>query len=66
MNHLDSTRTIKPIPPEVDRIARKIVDAAFCVHCNPGPGVLEGVYENCLAYVLNKRGLRILSSFLYP
>ncbi len=40
MNHLDPTRPIKPIPPEVDRIAQKIVDAAFCVHSKLGPSML--------------------------
>lgn len=50
MNHLDSTRQIEPIPPEVDRIAREIVDAAFCVHSKLGSRLLECVYENCLAY----------------
>ena len=46
MNHLDSTRPIEPIPPEVDRIAQEIVDAAFCLHSNLGPGLLECVYES--------------------
>ena len=66
MNCRDSTRPIKPIPPEVDRIAREIVDAAFCVHSNLGPGLLECVYENCLAYELNKRGLRISQQLSLP
>ncbi len=43
-----------------------IVDAAYCVHSSLGPGLLECVYENCLAYELNKRELEFLSSFPYP
>ena len=66
MNRLDSTRPIEPIPPEIDRIAREIADAAFCVHYNLGPGLLEGIYENCLAYELNKRGLRISQQLSLP
>ena len=45
--------------PEVNLVARQIADAAFCVHSNLGPGLLESVYENCLAYELKKRKLRI-------
>ena len=66
MNCRDSTRPIEPIPPEVDRIAREIVDSAYCVHSNLGPGLLECVYENCLAYELNKRGFRISQQLSLP
>jgi len=45
------------IPPETDRAAQQVVDAAFAVHSTLGPGLLESVYETCLAYELTKRGL---------
>jgi GxxExxY protein len=35
-----------------DSIARLLVDAAFKVHTALGPGLLESVYEACLAYEL--------------
>lgn len=37
---------------EMDRIASRIVDAAFSVHKNLGPGLLENAYESCLEYEL--------------
>jgi GxxExxY protein len=40
-----------------NEIARQILDAAFAVHTNLGPGLLESVYEVVLAYELQKRGL---------
>jgi GxxExxY protein len=33
------------------------VDAAFSVHKNLGPGLLEKVYEICFCHELEKRGL---------
>ena len=39
-------------------IASKIVDAAYNVHKNLGPGLLEKIYEACLCHELNKRGLK--------
>ena len=33
------------------------MDEAFYVHKIIGPGMLESVYKNCLAYRLRKRGL---------
>lgn len=41
----------------VDEIAAVVVDAAFKVHQELGPGLLESAYEACLAHELTKRGL---------
>jgi len=40
-----------------EEIARKIVDAAYSVHKNLGPGLLERVYEICFCHELKKRKL---------
>lgn len=45
--------------PEIERVATEIVDAAYKVHSALGPGLLESVYEECLAYELSKRGLKV-------
>ncbi len=42
---------------EVDKVVYQIVDTAFNVHQNLGPGLLESVYETCLAHEIKKRGL---------
>jgi GxxExxY protein len=47
----------QPISDDVNTIARIVVDAAFRVHSTLGPGLLERVYEVCLANELRKRGL---------
>lgn len=36
-----------------------VVDAAFQLHRDLGPGLLESVYESVLAGMLEKRGLRV-------
>lgn len=46
-----------PIPEGLDVIGKLIVDAAYTVHKNLGPGLLEKVYEICFCHELNKRGL---------
>lgn len=45
--------------PEVERIAKIIVNAAYTVYMALGPGLLESVYQICLAHELRKRGLRV-------
>ena len=47
-----------PISENEEAIAKKIVDAAFTVHKNLGPGLLEKVYEICFCHELSKRGLK--------
>lgn len=45
------------LSPEGEAIATKIVDSAFAVHVELGPGLLERVYEVCFCHGLEKRGL---------
>ncbi len=40
-------------------ITAQIVDAAYQIHQELGPGLLETVYEVVLAHELRKRGLRV-------
>ncbi len=46
-----------PLPEELEIIGKKIVDAAYTIHKNLGPGLLEKVYEICFCHELEKRGL---------
>jgi GxxExxY protein len=50
-------KTHLPIPHELNRLSQSVVDAAYTVHTALGPGLLEGVYETCLAHELAKRKL---------
>ena len=43
----------------VNETTALIVDAAFKIHQSLGPGLLESVYEEILAYELARRGLRV-------
>ena len=43
---------------DLEALAAAVVDAAFKVHKTLGPGLLESVYEQCLAHEFGKRGLR--------
>lgn len=40
-------------------IAKEIVDAAFQIHKETGPGLLESVYEAILTDELERRGFRV-------
>ena len=42
-----------------EEVAREIVDAALAVHRELGPGLLESAYEQCLAFELARRGLKV-------
>jgi|GEM_PF-2269367 len=45
---------LEPIPKELDAIGKLIVDSAYTVHENLGPGLLEKVYEICFCHELAK------------
>jgi len=40
---------------ELEKLASQVVDAAFAVHCELGPGLLESAYETALCRELNLR-----------
>lgn len=40
-------------------LTQQIIGAAITIHRRLGPGLLESAYEACLAYELEKLGLRI-------
>jgi GxxExxY protein len=45
------------IPAEIENLARAAVDAAFAVHSELGPGLLESAYEDCFVRELHLRRL---------
>ena len=38
-------------------LAKEIVDSAFKVHKQLGPGLLEKIYETCLCHELSKKSI---------
>jgi GxxExxY protein len=58
-------KMIEPTP-EQDFLARQIVDSAFAVHRVLGPGLLESVYEQCLAHELAVRGIQVARQVAAP
>jgi GxxExxY protein len=55
-----------PVSDNEERIAKAIVDAAYTVHQNLGPGLLENVYEVCFCHELKKRGLSYRRQVVVP
>lgn len=47
-------RIYVPVPPDVEKIGKAVLDAVFKVHAALGPGLLESVYETCTAFELKK------------
>lgn len=59
-------RVSEPLPAAIEQLATIIVDSAFKVHSGLGPGLLESVYEVCLAHELRKRGVAIETQLAIP
>jgi GxxExxY protein len=57
---------LEPVPVPTEAIARSIVDAALALHRVLGPGLLESVYETCLAYELERRRHAVLKQVALP
>ncbi len=46
------------ISPDIERLASLVVDSAFAVHKELGPGLLENAYEACLSHESSLRGVQ--------
>lgn len=54
------------IPAEIEEMATIAVDAAFAVHSEIGPGLLESAYEGCFARELELRGIEYQRQLAVP
>ena len=59
-------RVFAPISPDVERIGKAVLDAAFKVHTALGPGLLESVYETCTAFEVRESGLQVATQVALP
>ena len=49
-----------------NEVAQVVVDVAFQIHKQLGPGLLESVYQAVMTHELRKRGLRVESEVPIP
>jgi GxxExxY protein len=56
----------KPVSEKEDKVAKQIVDAAYAVHKNLGPGLLENIYEVCFCHELSKHGIKYQRQVAIP
>jgi GxxExxY protein len=54
------------IPADIEQMATIAVDAAFAVHCELGPGLLESAYEACFALELELRDIKYQRQLAVP
>jgi GxxExxY protein len=53
-------------PSDVELLGRQAIEAALALHKHLGPGLLESVYEICLAHELSQRGIEVIRQKSLP
>jgi GxxExxY protein len=66
MNHRVTEPQRETIPQYMNHISGLVVQAAFAVHSQLGPGLLESVYEKCMAHAIQQRGLSVQRQIVLP
>ena len=62
-----ATRTVfQPVPADVERIGKIVLNAAYKVHTTLGPGLLESVYQASMKHVLEKNGVSAKTDVKLP
>jgi GxxExxY protein len=57
---------MEPIPGSAEDAGARLLDVAFLVHRNLGPGLLESVYETCVCHELTKLGISFQRQLVLP
>jgi GxxExxY protein len=57
MENTNTAGQFEKLSQKEELIASQITDAAYTVHKNLGPGLLERIYETCFCHELSKRNL---------
>ncbi len=57
---------MKTSKTEINHLIYQIVGCAIEVHRHLGPGLLEKVYEKCLKYELESKGLKVMQQQAIP
>lgn len=63
---IDLKKHYIPVSEEEEKIGKAIVNAAYTVHKELGPGLLEKVYEICFCHVLTKNGYLVRRQLNIP
>lgn len=56
----------KTLTKQQEQIGKEIVNSAYKIHKALGPGLLEKVYEVCMAYELTKSGFDVKRQINIP
>jgi GxxExxY protein len=63
VTHDDGPDLLNDLPepdPDLDALARRVIEAAIAVHIQLGPGLPESHYGNALCIEFRKRGIRFV------
>jgi GxxExxY protein len=64
--YTSTQRVLNPIPADVERIGKVVLNAAYKVHTTLGPGLLESVYQASMKHVIEKSGLTVRTDVKLP
>ncbi len=51
---------------EDNALSSEVIDSAIYIHKDLGPGLFEKVYQECLFYHLDKKGIKIKKEVILP
>ena len=61
-----TSTSFQPIPADVERIGKVVLNATYKVHTTLGPGLLESVYQTSMKHVIEKSGVAVKTDVKLP
>jgi GxxExxY protein len=59
-------KVFQPVPAEVVRVGKVVLDVAYAVHTELGPGSLESVYQVAMKHVIESSGVLVETEVKLP
>ena len=59
-------KPFQPVPADVERVGKVVLDAAYAVHTELGQGLLESVYQVAMKHVIESSGVLVGTEVKLP
>jgi GxxExxY protein len=59
-------KSFQPVPVDWERVGKVVLDVAYAIHTELGPGLPESVYQVAMSHVIESNGALVETEVNFP